>query len=127
MRPYHAALAVVFVVLLGWAALGHADGRGGHSGHGGGPGFHGGAQGFHGGRGAFHGHPGGGFHGHPGFHGRAFIGVAPFWWGGGYVYAPPPVYAQPGYAGYWYYCPSAQAYYPNVPSCPEPWVLVPAS
>lgn len=26
---------------------------------------------------------------------------------------------------YWYYCSSAQAYYPTVPSCPEPWVKVP--
>ena len=27
--------------------------------------------------------------------------------------------------GYWYYCESAEAYYPRVPSCPEPWVKVP--
>ena len=30
----------------------------------------------------------------------------------------------PGQA-YWYYCPSARAYYPTAPSCPEPWVKVP--
>jgi hypothetical protein len=37
---------------------------------------------------------------------------------------PPPVYVQP--SGYWYYCPSARAYYPYVAACPEPWVPVPA-
>jgi len=26
---------------------------------------------------------------------------------------------------YWYYCASANAYYPTVPSCPEAWVRVP--
>ena len=26
---------------------------------------------------------------------------------------------------YWYYCPSAGAYYPTVPACPEPWIKVP--
>ena len=26
---------------------------------------------------------------------------------------------------YWYYCSSARAYYPRVPTCPEPWVKVP--
>lgn len=85
------------------------------------------------------------FHGH----GRVFIGVGPaFWWGPWwwgpppYYYAPPqvvvqepPVYVQPqpappaappAPAGEWYYCPSAQAYYPNVPSCPEAWIRVPA-
>jgi hypothetical protein len=45
------------------------------------------------------------------------------------VYAPPPVAEPPEYierppAAYWYYCPSAGAYYPSVPTCPEPWVLV---
>jgi hypothetical protein len=117
MKPYHAALAFLLVLLLGWAAVGHAAGRGDHGGgfrQGAGPGFHGGG---------FHGHPG--FPGHPGFHGRAFIGVAPFVWGPGYIYTPPPVVEAP--PAYWYYCPSAQAYYPNVPSCAEPWVPVPAS
>jgi hypothetical protein len=48
----------------------------------------------------------------------------------------PPVYIQgpaaqapasqaPGTpSGYWYYCPSTQAYYPDVPTCQEPWVQV---
>jgi len=33
--------------------------------------------------------------------------------------APPPTQS------YWYYCPSARAYYPTTPTCPEPWVKVP--
>jgi hypothetical protein len=27
-------------------------------------------------------------------------------------------------SAYWYYCQSAKAYYPNVPSCPEAWIKV---
>ena len=44
--------------------------------------------------------------------------------------APPalPVYVQPPPTqAYWYYCQSAQAYYPYVSSCPEPWIPVPAA
>ncbi len=41
------------------------------------------------------------------------------------VAPPPPAPAQPP-AQTWYYCDSAQAYYPYVPSCPEPWRQVPA-
>lgn len=97
------------------------------------------------------GHPGGGrpptgarpggphFEGRRHFdHGGFFVGVEPFWWGPPYpywyypwdVYAPPPAIVEPPQyiqqepAAYWYYCPSAGAYYPNVPTCPEPWVLV---
>jgi hypothetical protein len=88
-------------------------------------------------------------HWHPGP--RVFIGVGPaFWWGPPYpywyhpyypppyVYAPPavivqepPVYVQqqpvpsPAPPAYWYYCPSATAYYPNVQTCPEAWIKVP--
>ena len=105
MKPYRAALVLVLVLLFGWAAVGHADGRGGH---------HGGFHGRH-----------GGFHGHHRFHGGVFIGV-PLVLGAPYYYTPPPAYVQPS-GGYWYYCPSAQAYYPNVPSCSEAWVPVPAS
>jgi hypothetical protein len=54
-----------------------------------------------------------------------------FWWGSYWFYAPPPVivqappvYVQPPAPLYWYYCRSAQAYYPYVSSCPEPWVPV---
>ena len=92
---------------------------------------------------------GGGGHWHPGS--RVFIGVGhPFWWGPPYpywyhpyypppyVYAPPavivqepPVYVQqppappPAPPAYWYYCPSATAYYHNVQTCPEAWIKVP--
>ena len=38
------------------------------------------------------------------------------------VYSPPP----PPATSYWYYCAPAQAYYPNVQSCPVGWQLVPA-
>ncbi len=38
-----------------------------------------------------------------------------------YVTAPPPAPL-----AYWYYCPSYGAYYPHVPTCPQPWVPVPA-
>ena len=35
------------------------------------------------------------------------------------------VLQQPAPEAYWYYCSSAQAYYPTVASCPEPWIKVP--
>jgi hypothetical protein len=86
---------------------------------------------------------------HRGGHGGVFIGVGPgYWWGPPYPYwwypppyyyppptvviEQPPVYVQPPPAppappAFWYYCSSANAYYPNVPTCPEAWVKVPAS
>lgn len=97
-----------------------------------------------GGGGAHHPAPGaprphGDHHGRP--HGHVFIGVGPWWFGAPYPYwdypgwayeqppvtVEPPVYIQqpPPPAPYWYYCPSSNAYYPTVPTCPEPWVLVP--
>ena len=33
--------------------------------------------------------------------------------------------AQQPSQSYWYYCPSAGAYYPTAPTCPEPWIKVP--
>ena len=74
-----------------------------------------------------------------------FIGVGPaFWWGPPYPYywyppyyppaqvivEQPSIYVQQETApqaspAYWYYCPGAQGYYPQVQSCPEPWVKVP--
>ena len=47
-----------------------------------------------------------------------------------YDYSPPPVqgpseYVQQAPQGYWYYCASAKAYYPTVPTCPEGWIKVP--
>ena len=38
---------------------------------------------------------------------------------------PPPPPAAPAPQAYWYYCSSAGAYYPSVPTCPEAWVKVP--
>lgn len=77
-----------------------------------------------------------GFAPHRRFHrGGVFVGVAPFVVGGAIAYGA-PYYADPGYyaypaptysapePSYWYYCPSAGGYYPDVPSCPEPWVPV---
>lgn len=86
--------------------------------------------------------------------GRVFIGlgvgVSPLWWHPypywyyppAYVYSPPIVVQQPTVyveqpvppAGsapaappqYWYYCERSAAYYPNVQTCDEPWVKVPA-
>ncbi len=79
--------------------------------------------------------------------GGVFIGVGPaFWWGPPYPYYwyPPPYYYPPAQViveqpsmyiqqgtapqaspAYWYYCPDAQEYYPQVQTCPEPWVKVP--
>jgi hypothetical protein len=73
----------------------------------------------------------------------------PFWYGRPYAYYPyaypypyypqpvvvaPPV-EQPVYVertpapaqqpAYWYYCESEEGYYPDVETCPEPWVRVP--
>jgi len=33
--------------------------------------------------------------------------------------------AQQPSQSYWYYCPSARAYYPTAPTCPEEWIKVP--
>ncbi len=86
---------------------------------------------------AWHGgYHGGGGHGHFG----VVIG-APFWgWGWGWgpwgypygYYNPPvvveqqaPVYVQPeAQTQYWYYCQSAQGYYPYVQQCPGGWMQV---
>ncbi len=38
--------------------------------------------------------------------------------------APAPAPSTSSAEGYWYYCQSAGAYYPNVSSCPEAWVKV---
>jgi hypothetical protein len=136
MKYVRTALAIGFAFVLGCTTAAQAAPGGGHGfgGHGAGaaghPGFGGPhhAAGFPGHPGEFHGHPG--FH-DPRFHGRAFVGVAPFVYAPGYIYEPPVVAAPPEYVpgadGYWYYCQSAGAYYPTAPSCPEPWIPVPAS
>lgn len=84
------------------------------------------------------GHGGHGFHGHHGFRGHGAIVVAPFfwwdpWWYYPLYYYPSQVYVQPAPIiveekrpqSYWYYCPSAKAYYPTAPTCPEVWIKVP--
>ena len=108
-------LVSTFLVLV---VVAPSEGRGGHAG------------GHHG---RHHGH-----HGHRGHHGHVIVGVGPWWWGPPYPYwyVPPPVvveqplvYIEPPQttqpAAYWYYCPSAKAYYPQVSSRPEPWIPVP--
>jgi hypothetical protein len=65
----------------------------------------------------------------PAVHGRGYVGIwAPFSWEPYWAYPAPPVIAPPPAVSpppsYWYYCASAQAYYPYVSSCPEPWTLV---
>ena len=57
---------------------------------------------------------------HPGLHSRFFF-TYPYY---GYY---PPVYEYNNPPVYWYYCPSYGEYYPNVTSCPDAWVPVPAS
>ena len=56
--------------------------------------------------------------------GGAIAYGAPYYYDPGYAY-PAPTYSEPA-PSYWYYCQSAGAYYPDVLSCPEPWVPVPA-
>jgi hypothetical protein len=75
------------------------------------------------------------WHGGHWYHGDHF-GRPGWWWvvGDGWFYYPAPIYPYPDpYAppavagpstGYWYYCTSAQAYYPYVTECPEAWVQV---
>jgi len=43
------------------------------------------------------------------------------------VVEEPPQYIEraPEPSAYWYYCPSAQAYYPQTATCQEPWIKVP--
>ncbi len=68
-----------------------------------------------------------------------------WWWivGGVWYFYPQPIYPYPDpytppivviqqpppptQGSYWYYCDSANAYYPYVPSCPSGWRMVPAS
>jgi len=41
------------------------------------------------------------------------------------VYPPTPMVFAPPSKPYWYYCASAQEYYPQVKTCPEAWIKVP--
>ena len=101
---------ITVVVVLALAAPGYAAGMSGrgaaYSGHHDGAGHHDG----HG-----HHHDGDYDHGwHYGHHG--FRGPYVYW--NSY-----PVYV-PTTPSYWYYCPSAQAYYPYVTYCVDSWVPV---
>ena len=104
------ALAVLaFVVVVTAPSQAAAAGSHGFGGaHPGGAGVRSGFEGRH-----FEGRH---FEGHR-FDGRFGLGFGPVVPYYGYYDAP----------GYWYYCPSYGAYYPNVGSCPEAWVPVPAS
>src|SRR5262245_23497724 len=70
-------------------------------------------------------HDGGGQHQsdnhHHGDHDGHHAHRHPHGWSGPYVYWSTPTYVTPTYitptAGYWYYCPSAEAYYPYVTYC----------
>jgi hypothetical protein len=82
-------------------------------------------------------------HTHRVFIGGAFVVAAPFFWYppypypyysypypyvapgyGGPAYTEPPTYIEQGGAPYYYYCPDYQDYYPNVQTCPSPWMQV---
>lgn len=131
---------------------GHSGGHGGgHSGgHGGGRA--GGHGAWHGGGWRGGGHHGGWHSGHRGWGGSVIVGAPLWWWDPLFPYAypygyyPPSHYAYPsvveqdqpsvyvqqelGSAAappqmYWYYCPSAEEYYPTVEKCREAWVKVP--
>lgn len=150
MKKLAAGLFLVVTLVVVPATVSYA--RGGHSsGHGGGHGgSHGSGHGSHYSGG--HGYYGGGHGYYDG--GHHFVGGpwwGPWWWGGPYPYAYPSAYYAPPYGayppgvvvegpsvyiqrlppqstesrGYWYYCASAQAYYPTVPECPEDWIKVP--
>ncbi len=103
-----------------------------------GRGGHGGSHGY--GHGYGHGHYSG--HGHGGSHFGFYFGLPMYWGGYPYDYYPyyrrnvyvvdsPPVYIQrqpPVYVqqptNYWYYCQDPAGYYPDVQSCPTPWMKV---
>jgi hypothetical protein len=60
---------------------------------------------------------------HHGHHRRHVVHGPVIYWSHP-AYVPPTTYVVPT-GGYWYYCPSAQAYYPYVTNCLEAWVAVP--
>jgi hypothetical protein len=144
------ALAAFVVALSSQSAHAFGNGNGGHGGFSGGHSVsgahssghsgwapHGGGWAPHGGGWAPHGGGWGGWHhhDHDHFFGGWSIGFGwPYWdpwwnWDYPYYYAPTyPAYVAPNAVpvppSYWYYCPSARAYYPYVSQCPEPWVPV---
>ena len=135
MKKSRLSLALVALLVLGTVAPSQAVGRGGGAGFAGGrggPGFAG-PRGGPAVAGSHHApavHAGPVRHHH--FHGRGPILVG----GGAALFLAPlpwwyysPAYVAPAYAppAYWYYCPSYGAYYPTVPTCPEPWLPVPVA
>jgi len=112
MRHRLSIMLVAVAVVLALAAPGYAQGMSGH--RAGDSGHHQGAVDHDG-----HGHQHDGHQGHGWHYGHhAFRGPYVYW--NSY-----PVYV-PTTPGYWYYCPSAGAYYPYVTYCLESWVSVPA-
>jgi hypothetical protein len=113
--------------------------------------FAGGSRGGHGrsspgvafvkGSGGAHSKPGS-VHHRPSFHHhrRAFVGSTifigavgvPYYYYPAPAYAAPPAYVeepvtyieQPAAEQVFYYCPDSRAYYPNVTTCPSPWLKV---
>jgi hypothetical protein len=61
------------------------------------------------------------YHHHDGFRGGVFL-VDPLY---PYPYGVAGVYSYPYAAGYGYFCPAANAFYPAVASCPVAWQLLP--
>ena len=126
LRNFVAVVVTTTVLVLAVAAPDAALAAAGGQGRGGHVGGHSSFGGHSGGHPGFVGDPSHrGFVGHPRFfrgH-RGFVVVAP---GFGFYPAYPYYYDAAPYTDYWYYCPSAGAYYPNVATCPEPWVPVPA-
>lgn len=130
-RPVIAVAALLLAVATP-AAFAH----GGGGGHGGGHGGHAGAMaGAHasasGGRfvgGAGSHFNGGGFHASGFHHGHWVRGVRGGQFGWFWVGAAAPLYVAPVAVlvqpESLYYCSVLQAYYPEVQSCPEPWLLV---
>ena len=107
MRRALSTALIAIAIVLAVAAPGHAQGmsvRGMDSSHHDGGGHHDGHD---------HGHRGD----HDGDRQRFYGGPFVYWnWYPEYV-TPTP--------GYWYYCPSAEAYYPYVTYCLDAWVPVP--
>jgi hypothetical protein len=114
------SVSIAFVaVAIALAAAGPSHARGGGGGH-----SSGGHRGFH-----RHNHGRVFIVGGPVFYGPYWD---PYWWDyPPYAVAPvvvvpePPVYLQRPAQAYWYYCPSARAYYPTVQRCADAWIAVP--
>ncbi len=128
---------IVLVGVLAFAALssqaeaGRRHGHGNHHGH----------RSHHG-----HGHHGHSYGGHS-YHAGPYVSFAlgpALWWAPSWrrsqpypyyhettvIGEPRPVYVErppstPPVEGWWYYCESAGAYYPEVAGCSEPWLKVP--